>query len=328
MLEAITTAKLGDDGWREDETVIKLEEVAAKKLGKETGLLVCSGTQGNLCAIMAHTVPGQEIICDADSHTVLYEVGGVSRIGGLMVRSIKTTDGFISPEDIQTAIRPTDIHQPMTSLLTFENTHNRHGGAVITIDQSRLMADIAHDNDLKVHLDGARIFNAAIALNEDPAKLVQPADSAQFCLSKGLSCPVGSIVVGTEEFIEQARRNRQLLGGRMRQAGIIAAPGLVALESMITRLEEDHQHAQLIVKTLKEFEGINIFPCRTNIIVFDLSGLNLTTDTVLAALREKGCLGSKFGPTLIRLTTHYGITMDDIKEVNEILRETFTVLTN
>ena len=323
MMEAIQQAELGDDVYGEDETVNKLEETAARMLGKEAGLLVTSGTQGNLVSLLSHTTPGEEIILEAQSHIVYYEVGSLARLGGLMARTIPTTDGFLSPEQIRAAVRVKNIHMPVTSLLAFENTHNRLGGAVLTVEQSRAMSDAAREFDLKVHIDGARIFNASVALEVDPSKLADPGDSLTFCLSKGLAAPIGSVVVGTEEFIEKARKYRKMLGGGMRQAGIIAAPGLVALNQMVDRLAEDHDHAQLIAKKLETIEGVIVRPTQTNIVVFDVSGTGLNATEVLKRLEQEGILGIDFSSTLVRLTTHYGITREHVDLVLEAIDKVF-----
>ena len=321
MLESILTAKLGDDVSREDETVLKLEEMAAKKLGKEAALLVTSGTQGNLVSVMTHTHKGDEVFMEAESHVYYYEVGGISAIAGVIPHLIPGKRGQIPPEKLEEAIRPPNLHFPNPRLVVIENTHNRAGGAVIPPGNIKAISDIAHDKGLSVHIDGARIFNAAIALKMDPAKLVEPVDSVMFCLSKGLSAPIGSLVVGTEEFIEQARKNRKMLGGGMRQAGIIAAPGIIALEKMIDRLEDDHKHAKILEKYLKEIPDLEVWPVETNIVIVDLSNTKYDSYQFLNKLSEKGVRAVSFSKYLVRFTTNRHITEEDVKNAATIVKE-------
>ncbi len=316
MLEAIRHARLGDDCYREDPTVNELEELAARKMGKEAALLVTSGTQGNLVSVITHTKRGDEVILEAECHIYYYEVGGISALASVIPRPINGHLGVLDPADVEAAIRPRDIHQPETTLICIENTHNRAGGTVWTPDQIKAVCDVAEDHGLSVHMDGARIFNAAVALNIDVKRLTRYVDSIMFCLSKGLSAPVGSLVVGTEEFIEKARRVRKMLGGGMRQAGIIAAPGIIALEKMVNRLKEDHKNAKILAKGLSKFNGIRItHPVQTNIVIFDVAGLRVTADCFIQGLNQHGVKASKFGKTLVRMVTHRGIDREDINYV-------------
>lgn len=246
MLEAIRTARLGDDVFRENPTVKKLEELAAEKMGKEKALLVTSGTQGNLVSLLAQTKPGDRIILEEKCHIYNYEVGSLAAIAGLLAWPLKGNYGALNSEDVKAALRPKDIHIAEASLVTLEDTHNLAGGTIITPEQVKAVADIAHENNLTLHIDGTRIFNAAVALNRDVKEFTKHANSVMFCLSKGLSAPVGSIVAGCDEFVEKARRFRKMLGGGMRQSGIIAAAGIIALESMVNRLREDHENARLL----------------------------------------------------------------------------------
>ena len=256
MLEATRHAKLGDDYYGEDPTVNQLQEMAAERMGKEAALLVPSGTQANLTSLMANCNRGELVILEAESHIYWYEVGGVSSVAGLLPWPIQTSAGVYSSEDLKGAIRPRNISFPDASLICVENTHNRHGGTVITPNQLKEINEIAKQNNLKLYMDGARIFNASTALNVDPRELTKYVDNMMFCLSKGLSCPVGSLIVGDQMFVEKARKIRKLLGGQMRQAGIIAASGTVAIEKMVDRLKVDHGNAKILAEKISKIPGI------------------------------------------------------------------------
>lgn len=315
MLEAIRHAELGDDVFHEDPTVNRLEEMAAQKMGKESALLVTSGTQANLVSVLSHTKRGDEVILEVDSHIYHYEVGGLAAIGGLMARPIKGKMGVLDPKDVEKAIRPENIHCPETTLVCMENTHNRAGGTVVSPNQIEAVWNVAKNHNLAVHMDGARIFNAAVALNVDVKRLTKHVDSVMFCLSKGLSCPVGSLVVGSREFVEKARRWRKMLGGGMRQAGIIAAPGIVALEKMIDRLRGDHQNARILAEKLAKTDGISIDlrTVQTNIVIFNVRGLGVTSVEFVRRLSEHGVKALPMDETLVRMVTHRGIEMEDIE---------------
>ena len=248
MRQAMAIAQVGDDVFGEDPTVNKLQEMAAEKMGKQAGLFVPSGTMGNLAGIMAHCGRGDEVILGNKAHTFLYEAGGISALGGVHSCQLPNQpDGTLLIQDIQAAIRSTDAHQPVSRLVCLENTHNRCGGVALTADYTRAVGDLAHQEGLSLHMDGARIFNAAAAQGVSAKILVEPADSVTFCLSKGLSAPVGSVLCGGAEFITKAHRIRKQLGGGMRQAGILASAGIVALETMVDRLAEDHKRARDLV---------------------------------------------------------------------------------
>ena len=321
MMEAIQSVKLGDDVYREDPTVNELEELAAKKLGKEAALFVASGTMGNICCLVAQTTHGDEIILEENSHIVLHEVASAAVIGGLQLRTLKGKDGYlITPEMLEKAVRGVDVHYPISSLVSIENTHNMAGGICWTPEQMHSLAVPARKHNLKIHVDGARIFNAAVAQNISTKSLVKEVDSIMFCLSKGLACPVGSIVAGSQEFIDKAHRVRKMLGGGMRQAGIIAAPGIVALESMINRLADDHKNSQLLAKGLAEIDGIIIpKPVPTNLLFIDISGLGIKGTDFKKALAEKNIIVSSRWDTIFRLVTHYGIEKEDIEYVIETI---------
>jgi threonine aldolase len=313
MRNASYNAVLGDDVYRDDPTVNELESIAAEILDKEAGLFVTSGTQGNAVSILSHTNRGDEIILERNSHIYLNEVGGLAVLGSLMARTIEGTMGWIDPEDIRVSIRGENIHHAPTSLLCVENTHNTAGGIPLTVEQMKANWDVAKEYGLGVHLDGARIFNAAVALGIDVKDLTKFADTVQICLSKGLSAPIGSVVVGSKELIEKARKYRKMLGGGMRQAGIIAAPGIIALTKMVDRLAEDHYNAKLLYEGLSKINGIKIlFPVKTNMVYIDVSGLGWTGKEWIDACSKLGWK-SRGTTYKIRLVTHYGIEKEDIE---------------
>ncbi|MGP8128009.1 MAG: low-specificity L-threonine aldolase [Candidatus Bathyarchaeia archaeon] len=324
MLEAMRTAPLGDDVYREDPTVNRLEELAAKKMGKEAALLTTSGTQANLVSVLSQTKRGEEVILEAEAHMYYYEVGAFSAVGGLIPRLVKGQRGVLTPKDIGSALRPSNIHFPPTSLVCIENTHNRAGGTVWTPSQTKAVFDFAHARKLKVHMDGARIFNAAIAQNIDVRELTQFVDSMMFCLSKGLSAPIGSLAVGDREFIDNARRYRKMLGGGMRQAGVIAAAGIIAIEKMIDRLKDDHSNAQILAKGLMSIEGISIDPTQvqTNIVAYDVSGLGIDGERWVARLNESGVKAGALEAGRVRMVTHRGIEEEDIEYALTVAEKT------
>ena len=318
MRRAMFEAEVGDDVFGEDPTITELERVAAERTGKEAALYVASGTMANLVSLLAQTQAGDELLVGDRAHIVRSEQGGVSRLGGVLATTLPNeADGGLDPERVAAAVRPDDVHQPHTSLLALENTHNFCGGTVLSLERTQLLADAAHDAGLRVHLDGARIFNAAIASGHSVAELAAPADSVCFCLSKGLGAPVGSLICGDAEFIRSAHRVRKLVGGGMRQAGILAAAGLVALDEMVDRLADDHANARQLARGLAEL-GFQISPegVATNIVVVPLDS---TDDPAPApALREQlaelGILCTMPDRTRIRLVTHADVTADDISE--------------
>ncbi|MFW9832972.1 MAG: threonine aldolase family protein [Candidatus Thorarchaeota archaeon] len=280
MIEAIVTAhkagRFGDDVIGEDEVVNELQEKAANILGKEAALLVTSGTQGNLISLLAQTERGDEIVVEDRSHTFVFEGGSMASIGGLYPKPVKGERGYILPETLVTAISPDNPHYARTSMVVVENTHNYAGGVVIRPEQVKALASTAHDHGLKIHCDGARLFNAAVALSIPAKKLVEDVDSVQICLSKGLSAPVGSIIAGTEDFIHEAYRTRKKVGGGMRQAGIIAAPGIVALEKMVGRLKDDHDNAKLLYNKIKGIPNLVVEEPDTNILFLGLQNLKIS----------------------------------------------------
>jgi len=323
MRRAMAEAPVGDDVWGEDPTVARLEAMGAQRLGKEAGLFVTSGTQANLISVLAHTQPGQELICEARAHLYHYEQGGFARIGGLVARPVPSRYGAPDPDDIRAAIQPHDQHRAVTGVITLENTHNTHGGTCATADQIRAIAAVGKEQDIPLHIDGARIFNAAIALGVDAGELVREADSVAFCFSKGLAAPVGSLVVGTQEFIARARRHRKILGGGMRQAGVIAAPAIVALEQMVDRLAEDHATARRLAETLAELPGIEIDmnTVQTNIIYFDVRRDDMLTFDLVKALAQRKIKAAASLPHRMRLVTHKDVSAEDIEITCQALRE-------
>lgn len=320
MREAMATAELGDDVFGEDPTVNRLQERAAALLGKEAGLLVTSGTQGNLASVLAQTHSGEEALVEARAHIYENEAGGISRIAGLSVRLLPGTYGALTGSQVEAALRPPNVHWPRSSLLCLENTHNSAGGTILSAAQVHEVAAVAHEHGLRVHVDGARIFNAAIGLDVPPARLAEDADSLTFCLSKGLACPAGSVVVGSAEFIEEARRARKVLGGGMRQAGVLAAAGLIALDTMIDRLQEDHLTARRLAEGVATLEGaqLDLKSVQTNIVIFDVGRVGTALE-VAASLRKQGLGVTTKGRTRLRCVTHHGIGFDQVERALEIL---------
>jgi threonine aldolase len=322
MREAMARAEVGDDVWEEDPTVRRLEALAAERLGKEAGLFVTSGTQGNLVSVLAQTRPGQEVVLDVDAHIFNYEVAGTSVIGGVQMRPVKTERGFPSPAQVREALRPSNIHIPPTGLVCLENTHNRHGGTCCTPEEIAAVAAVAHEAGVPVHLDGARLFNAAVALGRPARDFARNVDSVTFCVSKGLGAPVGSVVCGRPDFVTHARRIRKMLGGGMRQAGVIAAAGIVALERMVDRLAEDHANARTLAEGVARLPGmrIDLGSVQTNIVIFRVDRPQGVDELV------KGCAARKVkihavSPTSIRCVTHKDIDADDIARTLDAFKE-------
>ncbi|MDA1279079.1 MAG: low-specificity L-threonine aldolase [Chloroflexi bacterium] len=311
MRRAMYEAELGDDVYGDDPTVNRLQERAAELLGKEAGLFVSSGTQGNLVSVLAQAQRGDEVLVGDQCHIMNSEAGGTMVLGSVVLFPIKTDEfGFLEPRLIKAAIKPRDYHKPPTRLLAIENTHNASSGRALTPEQMKFMADAGHENGLKVHLDGARIFNAAVALNVPASSLTEHVDSTTFCLSKGLSCPIGSVVVGSKDFIYEADRWRKMLGSGMRQVGVVAAAGLVALDTMIDRLQEDHDDARFMASRMAEMKGISVDPERiqTNIIRFGVPSHK--GNEIAARLKDEG-VHINGGDSDLRIVAHYGVSRDD-----------------
>ena len=321
---AISDAKLGDDVFQEDPNVNLLESEAALLAGKEAALLVPSGTMGNLISFLVHCQRGTEAILGNKSHTFIYEAGGISAMGGIHSHQLQNSeDGIIDLDLIKNAIRKDNVHFPVTSLISLENTHNMCYGSPVTKDYIDEVATIAKNNNLKLHIDGARIFNATVALNLKLKKLIEHVDSITFCLSKGLACPIGSVICGSKEFINQARRMRKVLGGGMRQAGIIAAAGLVAFKKMDKQISLDHDNAQKLANGIDTINGLSINGDRvkTNILYFELKSKNISSHNFLNEMAKKGVLFFEVSPKRYRLVTHYGITDLDIIYVLEAFQK-------
>lgn len=324
MLLAMRGAELGDDVFGEDPTINRLQDISAELMGKEAALLVSSGTMGNLVCVLTHCRRGDEVIIGDKSHMFLNECGSMSAVGGVHPHTvINQPDGTMRLEDIEMAIRGDNDHWPRTRLICLENTHNRCYGAPLGPDYVASVCELAHGRGLEVHLDGARVFNAMVALGVEIKDLVRDVDSLSFCLSKGLSAPVGSVVCGTRDFIAEARRNRKLLGGGMRQAGIIAAPGIVALDKMVKRLTDDHKNARLLAEGISQIPGLLIEPksIHTNIVYFGVEQTKITADEMVARLAEKGVQTLSTGPGRFRMVTHHGIESEDIERTLKALRE-------
>jgi threonine aldolase len=316
MRRAMFEAEVGDDVYGEDPTVNRLEALAAEKLGKEAALFTVSGTMSNLTAVLTHTHHGDEIILGSEAHIFWYEVGGAAALGGVVMHTIPNDSrGRLNPDDIEQAIRGKNIHYPVTTLLCLENTHNRCGGAVLTAEYTKGICRRAHKQGVKVHLDGARIFNASVALGVPASMLAKDVDSVSLCLSKGLSAPVGSVLCGSKEFIERARKFRKMLGGGMRQAGVIAAAGIVALETMIDRLADDHVNAKRLAQGLSCIKGITLAQetVETNIVMFDLLP-KLSGFEFINGLAKKGVKVGSRGGNLFRAVTHRMVSTKDIDE--------------
>ncbi len=315
MLEAICHTELGDDVFGEDPTTNRLEKIAAERMGKEAAIMVASGTMGNLVSVLTHCRRGEEVILGDRSHMFLYEAGSMSAVGGIHPHTIANQpDGTIQLEDIEAAIRGNNVHFPRSRLICLENTHNRCYGSALTPQYMESVAKLAGDRGLCVHLDGARIFNAAVALGVDVKELARHADSVSFCLSKGLSSPVGSVICSSGQFIAEARRNRKVLGGGMRQSGIIAAAGIKALEQMVDRLAEDHENARRLAEGIVRIPGLSLDlgKIHTNIVYFDMEDEQFDAGTLVRQLADRGIKILQVGPGRIRAVTHYGISTEDI----------------
>jgi threonine aldolase len=324
MREAMYRAELGDDDYGEDPTMNRLQEMTADRLGKEAALFVSSGTMGNLVALLTHCGRGDGAFMGDQSHTFLNEAGGSSALGGVYLRAVPNKpDGTIDASVIEGAIPSEDAHHPRVKLVCLENTHNYCGGTPIDAHYTSTVADLARWHGLGLHLDGARIFNAALALGVPASDLAAPADSVMFCLSKGLSCPVGSLLCGRSEFIKRARRTRKMVGGGMRQAGVLAAAGIVALEQMVDRLQEDHDNARILAEGIAEIPGLDLDPdsVRTNIVVFDFTERRMTAQQFCKRLNQEGVLMMARGSGRIRAVTHYGIERAHVEHAVQVMRQ-------
>ena len=321
MRRAMAEAEVGDDVFLEDPTLNQLQASAAATFGREAALFVPSGSMGNLVSLMAHTRPGQEVICEINGHIYNYEMGALSAVGGVVPRIVAGQDGLLSWDLIRRAIRPQVYYRPQTGLICLENTVNMAGGNVYPTGVVNEVCDRAHEAGIPVHLDGARVFNAATYLREDVAEMTKAFDSVQFCLSKGLGAPVGSMIVGTRDFIERCRPIRKMLGGGMRQAGVLAAAGLVALRDGPKRLQEDHDNAQILAQRLARIRGIALDPAkvRTNIVIFSVEPGGLSSAEFLARIAQRHVLAVPVDSEHVRMVTHLDVTRLDIETAADIV---------
>ncbi|MFC4450653.1 threonine aldolase family protein [Halorussus aquaticus] len=317
MRDAARDADVGDDVYGEDPTVNELEARAADLVGMEDALYVPTGTMGNQVAVRTHTERGQEVLTERESHVVKWELGGMAQLSTLQVRTLDGGErGVPTPEQVREEYVEEDLHRPGTGLLTLENTHNSKGGVAVAPERIDAAAEAARDLGVPVHLDGARVCNAAVAHEVPVERVTENVDSVMFCLSKGLGAPVGSMLAGSEAFVERARRNRKLFGGGMRQAGIVAAPGLLALEN-VERLSEDHDNARLLAERLAGVEGLSVQDPETNIVLVNTEATGLTADEFLDACEDAGVLGTQFDTHVARFCTHWDVDRDDIADAAE-----------
>jgi threonine aldolase len=321
MRRAMAEAEVGDDVYGEDPTALLLEQRAAELLGKDVGLFVPTGTMGNQVAVHLHTRPGTEVVAEAGCHIFNYEMGAMATLSGALPRAITTVDGFMTADQVATAINPDTGYSTPTALVALENSHNLAGGRVMTPERTAELAAVARDHRLPVHLDGARIFNAAAAAGCTAGELAAPVDTVMFCLSKGLAAPVGSMLVGPVEVMADARRIRKMFGGGMRQVGVLAAAGLVALEEMVPRLADDNRRARRLAAGLAEIPGIDLDPTtvETNIVFFRMAtGAALDATGLAEKLRDAGILVHALGPGAVRMVTHYQIDDGDIDRTLDV----------
>jgi threonine aldolase len=326
MRQAMAQAEVGDDVFGEDPTINRLEEMAAERMHKEAALFVASGTMGNLVALLTHCRRGDEVIVGDQAHMFVYEVGGMAALGGIQPHTVPNQpDGTIRLEDIRQAIRGENVHYPPTRLIALENTHNRCGGVPLPPTYLKSVGDLARAHGVRVHTDGARIFNAAVALGVPVHELTRDTDSISFCLSKGLSAPVGSLLCGPRGLIHEARRQRKMVGGGMRQAGILAAAGIVALETMVDRLADDHANARRLAECLADIPGIELDPTRvkTNILFFNVSSDRLSAAALGERIARDGVLIQVVNERRMRAVTHYGIERADIETALAVIRRAF-----
>ena len=326
MRQAMAEAEVGDDVFLEDPTLNRLQERAAAIFRREAALFVPSGSMGNLVSLMAHTRPGQEVICEANGHIYNYEMGALSAVGGVVPRIVAGEDGLLSWDIIASAIRPKVYYRPQTGLICLENTVNMAGGTVYRTSVVDDICDRAHQAGIPVHLDGARVFNAATYLREDVAAMTKSFDSVQFCLSKGLGAPVGSMIVGTRDFIERCRPIRKMLGGGMRQAGVLAAAGLVALEHGPTRLQDDHDNAQALAQRLARIRGIDLNPSKvfTNIVIFGVRSSGLPSSEFLSRIARRHVLAVPVDAERVRMVTHVDVSRRDVEAAADVVDAVMT----
>jgi len=319
MLQAMMQASVGDDVFGEDPSINQLESMAARLFGMEAALYCPTGTMSNQIAIKCHTQPGDEVVCEKNAHVYIYEGGGIAFNAGAQVRALEGDQGRITAEQISMAINPDDVHKARTSLVCLENTSNRGGGSCYDIEEIKKIRQVCTDNQLKLHLDGARLFNALVAKQQAALSYGALFDSISVCLNKGLGCPIGSILIGPAPLIRQARRIRKVFGGGMRQGGYMAAAGIYALENHVERLAVDHAHAARIAAALAKKEGVQrIMPVETNIVIFEVEG-NYCAKGMAADLKEQGILAIAIAANQLRFVTHLDITSEMVDRVIEVL---------
>ncbi|WP_153732630.1 low-specificity L-threonine aldolase [Sporosarcina obsidiansis] len=323
MRNAMRDAVVGDDVYGDDPTINELERLAASMVEKEAALFVTSGTQGNQVAVLTHTHRGDEIIAEATSHIVHHETAGLAVIGGVQPRTIQGVNGQMPIDEIVAAIREPDVHNPRTGLICLENTHGDSGGRILPLNYMKDVYEISRAHHLPIHLDGARLFNAAVGLGVQPKEITAYTDSVQFCLSKGLSAPMGSILAGSKEFIDQARKWRKMLGGGTRQAGVVGAAGIVALNDMVSRLPEDHRHAKQLAEGLAQIDGIeiNAIEVESNILFFSVAPVGLSSTEFIERLKSYDILANTYGSSQIRFVTHREIETEDIERTIACVKE-------
>lgn len=327
MREAMAHAEVGDDVYGEDPTVNRLESTAAELLGKEAGLFVPTGVMGNQLAIRLHTRPGDEVIVESSSHIIRYEGGSASSLAGVQLCCVPGNRGLLSPEAVEAAVRPRDLHNPPTTLLCLEQTHNVGGGSVYPLKTVERLTEVGRKHGLALHLDGARLFNAVVKTGVSAADFARPFDTVSFCFSKGLGAPVGSMIVSDRERTGRLRRLRKVFGGGMRQVGILAAAGLYALEHNISRLAEDHTNAKRLAQLLAAIPGVmvDVDATETNIVLFKVPQAKASTPTILHTCRERGVLMNAVGDRAFRLVTHLDVSAHDIEEAGKIFSDVFSV---
>lgn len=323
MRRAIADAEVGDDVFRDDPTVLKLEATVAEMFEKEAALYVPSGTMGNQVALKTLSEPGWEILCERQCHIINYETAGPAVHSSLLVNMIDTEYGVMTAGQIENSVRDINVHCPLTKIVAIENTHNRHGGTIYPLEEIKKIREVADRHNLLMHLDGARIWNAHVATGIPLADWARPFDSVSVCLSKGLGAPVGSMILGSMDFIDKALRNRKLFGGGMRQAGVIAAGGLYAVQNNISRLSEDHAKAKILAEGLNAIAGfeVDMYRVQTNIVIVDIAGIGLNAMAAVKKIAEHDVLCVPFGKTRLRFVTHLDVAEEDCRKAVDIIRE-------
>ena len=326
MRRAMAEAEVGDDVYGEDPTVNRLQERVAEMLGKESAIFMPTGTMANQAALKAATQPGDEVICDRNCHILNFEAGAPAALSGLMMNAIEAPRGILAPEEVEAAVRPDNVHCPRTRVVELEVTHNRGGGSIYPIETVRAIAAVARRHGLWMHLDGARLWNASVATGIPPSVWADEFDAVSVCFSKGLGAPVGSAVAASADFITRVHRVRKLLGGGMRQAGVLAAAALYALENHIDRLAEDHANARLLAEGIADLPAVQLDPAEveTNIVIFDLVGARYTASSLAEELKRRGVLVGAVGPMRIRMVTHLDVSRPDCERARDIIREVFS----